>query len=430
MTLTLTLTSLRIKRLTLKLIVKVDNMKYQLRCKKCGKVIADFATWFQQDQQCECGSGYAEVEYTDSTPFSLGKPVNGSYQDYYFDVLPIEKHDNVVSFNEGLIPMERWDNLEAYAKEKGIDCKVFVYRNDQNAGSGSFKDISAALAATVLKENGVKEYCLASTGNAGVAFATYLAKAGIKFTEFAPNCIDPATVEAIRKVGQPIVISKGGYGDAKAEAAAYHKENHVLISGGNTDPLRIESKRLLAYECLRQMGQLPTVYMQAVAGGTSPLAFEKGFRDLKRCGMIGADAALPRMLLVQQDECDPMVTAWEKATAAGFPEGWEKDYEAKKDIKTRIGILTAANPGNYPLVAPLVRKSGGTFLRVAEAELPQYGKEMKRSQRTLMGPASMVCYTGFFQAVDKGLIKSGDTVLLNTGEGSDRAGWFRELVEK
>ena len=402
-------------------------MKYQLRCKKCGKVIGDFATWFKQDQQCECGSGYAEVEYSDVKPFRYDKPANDSYQDYYFDLLPIEKRENIVSFGEGLIAMERWDNLEAYASKHGIDCKVFVYRNDQNAGSGSFKDISAALAATVLKENGVKEYCLASTGNAGVAFATYLAKAGIKFTEFAPNCIDPATVEAIRKVGQPIVISKGGYGDAKAEAAAYHKDNHVLISGGNTDPLRIESKRLLVNECIRQIGQLPTVYMQAVAGGTSPLAFEKGFRDLQ--AMTGDKSLkLPRMLLVQQDECDPMVTAWEKATAASFPEGWERDYEAKKDIKTRIGILTAANPGNYPLVAPLVRRSGGTFIRVKETELPQYGKEMQQSRGTLMGPASMVCYAGFFQAVDKGLIKSGDVVLLNTGEGSDRAQWFKDLV--
>lgn len=404
-------------------------MKYQLRCKKCGKVINDFATWFKQDQQCECGSGYVEVEYLDKQTLPTAEPTNNSYQDYYFDLLPIEKRDNIVSYGEGLIPMERWDNLEKYAHEHGVDCKVFVYRNDLNQGSGSFKDISASLAATVLKEHGIREYCLASTGNAGVAFATYLAKAGIKFTEFAPNCIDPDTVEAIKKVGQPMVISKGGYGDAKAEAAAYHKEKHVLISGGNTDPLRIESKRLLAHECLRQIGQLPTVYMQAVAGGTSPLALEKGIRDMKHCGMIENDKPLPRMILVQQDECDPMVTAWEKATAARFPEGWEKQYEAKKDIKTRIGILTAANPGNYPLVAPMVKNSGGTFIRVAEADLPKYGREMLDSRGTLMGPASMVCYAGFFQAVEKGFIKSGDTVLLNTGEGSDRASWFKEEVK-
>lgn len=361
-------------------------------------------------------------------------PVNDSYQDYYFDLLPLDSRDNIISYGEGLIAMERWANLEAYANAQGVDCRVYVYRNDCNAGSGSFKDISAALAASVLKEQGVKEYCLASTGNAGVAFATYLAKAGIRFTEFAPNCIDPATVEAIRRVEQPVVISEGGYGAAKAEAAAYHKEQGVMISGGNTDPLRIESKRLLAMECLRQLGQLPTVYMQAVAGGTSPLALEKGIRDLRQMasqGGVDYDAnqlRLPRMLLVQQDACDPMVRAWEWATSNGFPEGWEQHYDALKEIHTRIGILTAANPGNYPLVAPLVHRSGGTFLRVSEAFLPDFGREMVQHRNLLMGPASMVCYSGFFQAVDKGLIRDGDTVLLNTGEGCDRSGWFKELV--
>ena len=39
-------------------------MKYQLVCKKCGKVIGDFAAWFSQDQLCECGSNHAEVTYT------------------------------------------------------------------------------------------------------------------------------------------------------------------------------------------------------------------------------------------------------------------------------------------------------------------------------------------------------------------------------
>jgi len=402
-------------------------MKYQIRCKKCGKVIGDFSAWFKLDQKCPCGSTYAEVEYAQHNPFSFKEAQTDSFQEYYFDLLPIEHRENIVSIGEGMIPMERWDNLEAYAAKQGIDCQVYVYRNDLNKGSGSFKDVSGSLAATVLKEHGIKEYCLASTGNAGVAFATYTAKAGIKFTEFAPNCIDPDTVEAIRKVGQPVVISKGGYGDAKKEAADFHKEHQVMISGGNTDPIRIESKSMLAHECIRQIKRMPTVYMQAVAGGTSPLALEKGIRELNA---MGVKVSLPRMLLVQQDECDPMVTAWEKTTAAGFPEGWEQQYEAKKDIITRIGILTAANPGNYPLVAPLVRRSGGTFLRVKEAELPRYGKEMRDSRGVLMGPASMVCYAGFFQAVDKGLIKNGDVVLLNTGEGCARAQWFRELVDQ
>ena len=193
-------------------------MKYQLRCKKCGKVIKDFATWFQQDQQCDCGSGYAEVEYMGLPPFPPQGEVSESFQDYYFDFLPLDRHESVVSLGEGMVAIERWPHLEAAAKEQGVDCEVYVCRNDQNRGSGTFKDISAALAASVLKEQGVKDYCLASTGNAGVAFATYLAKAGIRFTQFAPSFMDAASAEAIRRAGQSLVVSVGGYGDAKAEA--------------------------------------------------------------------------------------------------------------------------------------------------------------------------------------------------------------------
>ena len=404
------------------------SKKYQIVCKKCGKVIGDFKTWFEQDQKCECGSTYAEVEYQKNTiPDFERLPKNkNDFQHLYFDFLPLEKEENIVTCGEGLIPMERWENLEKAAKQHGVDCEVYVYRNDLNGGSGTFKDISAALAASVLKENGIKDYCLASTGNAGVAFATYLAKAGIKFTEFAPSFIDEGSVKAIQNAGQNIVISKGGYGDAKAEAADYHKNGKVLISGGNTDPLRIESKRTIVFECLRQLGKMPTVYMQAVAGGTSPLALEKGFNDLQKAGCN--DIKLPRMLLVQQEKCDPMVTAWEKAKANGFPQGWERDFEAKKGIKTQIGILTAANPGNYPLVAPLVKRSGGDFLRIKESELPNFGKEMLQEKGVLLGPASMVCYAGFYKALEENKIHNGDCVLLNTGEGCERAEWFKKAV--
>ncbi|MCQ2296447.1 MAG: pyridoxal-phosphate dependent enzyme [Bacteroidales bacterium] len=404
-------------------------MKYQLVCKNCGKVIGDFATWFQQDQKCRCGSTYAEVEYLEqpSLPQDFVTECSSNYQELYFSLLPLLRRENIVSIGEGTVPIERWTHLEAVARKQYINCKVYVVRNDLNAGSGTFKDISAALAASVLKENGVKDYCLASTGNAGTAFATYLAKAGIHFTEFAPSFIDKKSVETIRGCGQDCVISAGGYGDAKKEAAAFHNDSHILISGGNTDPLRIESKRTLVFECLRQLGFIPSVYMQAVAGGTSPLAFDKGVRDLNKM-YPQRHYQLPRMLLVQQDECDPMVTAWEHAAAECFPHGWEQQYEAKKDVHTHIGILTAANPGNYPLVAPLVCSSRGTFLRVAEAELPAYAKMMQKKQGVTLGAASLVCYAGFFQALKEGVIHDRDTVLLNIGESNQRSEWPNEIT--
>lgn len=405
-------------------------MKFQLVCKKCSKVIDDFATWFKQDQKCTCGCGYVEVEYINPpqmTRDSLNSDTD-NFQDFYFDYLPIQNKDNIVSYGEGMIPIQRWSHLEKMAAEYDVNCEVYVYRNDLNGASGTFKDISAALAATVLKENNVSSYCLASTGNAAVSFATYLAKAGVKFDVFLPSFADPDSISTIQRTGQHLTVANGGYGDAKGLAADFHKNNNVLISGGNTDPLRIESKRTMVFECLRQLGTLPSVYIQSVAGGTSPLAFEKGYRDLQKV-FHDEHFDFPRMILVQQDTCDPMVLSWENAVAANFPDGWEHDYVIKDNVNTRIGILTAANPGNYPLVAPLVRNSGGSFVRVSEQELPIYGKKMLNDQNILLGPASVVCYAGFIESVKNGLIRNGDKVLLNTGESCARAKWFYDAVQ-
>ena len=233
------------------------------------------------------------------------------------------------------------------------------------------------------------------------------------------------TQQAIRATGQNLQVSEGGYGQAKAEAADFHKNRNVMISAGNIDPIRVEAKKTLVFECMRQLGRVPDVYMQAVAGGTSPIAFEKGMREI-------ADAYpqyhMPRMLLVQQDTCDPMVQAWEWAIENGFPQGWNKHFPTVVP-HTRISILTAGTPGMYPLVGPIVKNSGGSFLRIKEEGLERYGRMVKDATGVYMGPASVVCIAGFFKALEENKLKSGDLILLNTGEGCERALWFKEAID-
>ncbi|MBR1631800.1 MAG: pyridoxal-phosphate dependent enzyme [Paludibacteraceae bacterium] len=402
--------------------------KYELVCHQCGHRTDSFKTWFEADQQCpKCGCQRADIHYN-ADYSQLRQLFNGTPENFYhyFDFLPISSRQNIVSFGEGAIPIEEWTFLNDYArKEYGVECRAMVYRNDLNGGTGTFKDIAASLGASVMKENGVNAYCVASTGNTATAFARYLSKAGIPFTVFVPNDATPDSVEAIRQYGQTVVVSEGGYGQAKKEAADFHRDNHVLISTGNIDPIRVEAKRTMVFEYLRQLGQMPDVYVQAVAGGTGPIALDKGVRELQQ--HLG-NVKYPRMILAQQDTCDPMVQAWEKAAANNFPEGYEKDYPSVTP-HTRISILSAGTPGMYPIVAPLVRQSGGSFVRVKESELVSQAQWIKRERNVLLGPASMVCFAGFLEALKQGLIRNGDTVLLNTGEGASRQQWFVKEVE-
>ena len=111
------------------------------------------------------------MEYFDLPSFPPQAKETDSFQELYFDFLPIEKRENIVSCGEGMVAIERWTHLEkAAAKELGVACEVYVCRNDLNQGSGTFKDISAALAASVLKEQGVKEYCLVDAFEPGMSF--------------------------------------------------------------------------------------------------------------------------------------------------------------------------------------------------------------------------------------------------------------------
>ena len=347
---------------------------------------------------------------------------------HYFDYLPLEDKANEITYNEGAIPIEEWDYLEKFAKEKyGIDCKVMVYRNDLNGGTNTFKDVAAALAASVMKENGIKEYCVASTGNTATAFSKYLAKAGIRLSVFVPNCVCEDTVKEIRSYGQNLVISEGDYGAAKKEAADYHKNNNVLISGGNIDPLRVEAKKTMVFEFMRQMGRMPDVYVQAVSGGTGPIAVDKGVREIQD---VYPEVKLPKLLLVQQDTCDPMVQGWENAVAAGFPEGYETHFPSIPNPQTMVSILSTGTPGMFPIVAPIVRKSGGGFLRVKEADLVNIARIAYKERNVLLGPAAAVCLAGFYEALEEGKIQNGQTVLVNTGEGADRAQQFAAAVRE
>lgn len=417
--------------------MKTSMKKYKLVCTKCGEEISDFGEWFAMGQKCSCSCPRAEIRYYvdySKLPALLEGAAEGLF--HYFDFLPLNSRENTVSLSEGTVPLERWDFLEDIAwRQYGLHLRVVVSRSDLSGGTGSFKDPAAALGVSLFKEWGVKGYCIASTGNSAAAFSRYCSLAQIPYRVFVPSDINPETVETILSHGNEVTIVEGGYGAAKKAAANWCAETGTLISPGNIDPIRVESKRTLVFEYLRQLHRMPDVYIQAVAGGTAPIALDKGVREIGRelggevsvCGKK-VPVRLPRMILVQQDTCDPMVQAWEKASSDGFPQGWENDYPCITPC-TEISILTAGTPGNYPIVAPIVRNSGGAFIRVEESSLASLAVSVLKEKCFIPGPASMVCISGFLKAMEQGLIRDGELVSVNIGEGSQRSGWFRRDVE-
>lgn len=406
----------------------IKPKKFYFICRKCGVEIDGFEEWFRSKQQCpKCGHKVVDTHYNrdinELKDLIFTKEKQTSFWNY-FDFLPLEDRANIISKGEGAIPIDRWEFMEEYARNKfNVDIEVIAYRNDLNNGTGTFKDVAGSMVASVLKEHNIKQYCVASTGNIGSAFSHYLAEAGVNLAAFIPREALTEMEAEIGSYAQRIFRVDGDYAAAKKIAAEYAKKFDILMSGGNLDPARIESKRTMVFEWLRLMGKLPSVYIQALSGGTGPFAIEKALRDIEP---LGLGVEMPRFILVQADGCAPMAHAYQKAKRGNFANGFESDYPVYENPTTKVPILATGNPATYPMMSKLVHKSKGDIIEFAEEDIVDVARLIAYEAGVRIGPASTIAVGGFFEALRQNLLKDGETVMLNVGEGVRRSIRFME----
>ena len=407
------------------------SKKFHLQCRLCGAKIEGFAKWFASDQRCpQCGSNRADVNYSEDIKKVrdlIRKDVidsNGLW--HYFDFLPLHERKNIVTAGEGIVPIHRWEFLEEYARERfGRNCRVYAHRHDDNYATGTFKDLSGTMVASVLKENGIKNYVAASTGNIAVAYSRYLTAAGISLYAFIPENASPSQEAEIACFGQQVFRVKGDYSKTKEVALEFANKFKIPLAAGNFDPMRLEAKKTMLLEWLRLMNEFPTVYVQALSGGTGPLAIAKGCREIEPLNLI---PRMPRMILVQSDKCSPMADAWGEAKSKGFPEGWEKTYPVYHNPETMIPTLATGYPTTYPVLSPLVRASGGEIIACDEQAVVLIARLVAFKQSVRMGPAAAIVVAGFIKSLRRGHIREGEIVLLNIGEGMRRAPEFQQRM--
>ncbi len=405
-------------------------MKFVLKCKECKHEIPNFQKWFEVKQACpKCGSHQADVVYLDEMKgvkkLVDNKTVKPDSVWYYFDYLPLNNQKNIVSVgDEGVVPIEKWDFFEKFAKEKyGLNIKVYAHRNDRHIATGTFKDLAGTVVASVLKETGVKNYVAASTGNIGVAYSHYLAKARISLSVFIPNTSLKSQEAEIGSFGQSVFRVDGDYAAAKKMAKDFAAKHNVILTGGNFDPMRIEAKKTMVYEWLRVMPYFPTVFMQAISGGSGPLGIAKATEELAPLNLC----KMPRFILPQPHRCAPMAEAWKTAKAENFPENWEAKYPVYENPETTIETLSTGNPTAYPALAKVVKKSAGEIISCQEENAIDVTRLIAYEKNVRIGPAAAITVVGFFQSLRDGLIVDGDVVMLNIGEGVSRS---HKYVEK
>ena len=269
-----------------------------------------------------------------------------------------------------------------------------------------------------MKENKVENYVGASTGNIGVAYSRYLAAAGISLSLFIPESSTKTQEAEVSSYGQTLFRVTGDYAAAKHMAKDFATKHNLLLTGGNFDPMRLEAKKTMVYEWLRVLPEFPTVFMQAISGGSGPLGIAKSCKELEDKNVFDK---MPRFILPQPHRCAPMAEAWDTAKKNNFPEGWSKEYPVYENPETTIQTLATGNPTAYPPLAELVKESEGEIISCIEEKTLDVTRLVAYETTLRVGPAAAITVVGFLQSLREGTIKNGDVVMLNIGESTWRS---------
>ena len=332
----------------------------------------------------------------------------------YRELLPIRSPQNIVSFGEGWTPLYRAENLGLMLGHPHI------YIKDERQGpTGSFKDRQAAVAVSAMKEAGIREAVVASTGNVAIAYSAYCARAGIKLWVFVTSSVPPEKMREVALYGSEVIKVAGTYDEAKQIAAEFAASKNIFLDKGIRTIAAKESMKTIAFEIAEQLGNLlagedpmapnlhhpwrvPDWFLQAVSGGLGPIGTMKGFEELNQHGWA---EGMPKLACFQVAGCAPMATAF------------QRDLPAPANVMhpaTEIATLATGVPGAaYKILRDYIQQYGGTMEAVTDAEAFRALKVAAQMDGISVEPATAVTFAGLFNLIRQGTITPHETVVLN-----------------
>ena len=402
-----------------------------IECLDCGAR----ASFSAAQPNCPgCGSLWREARYdyaklageifaaVQSRPFNIWR---------FHELLPLQAPNLNLSLGEGGTPLIRAASLGMM-----LGCPNLFIKDERQGPTASFKDRQASITVAALKEAGIDEFVIASTGNVAISYSAYAARASIKLWAFLTSLVPAAKMREVAIYGTQVIKITGSYDQAKQVASDFAKQRGLSIDLGARTITCIESMKTIAFEIAEQLVSLqgpgkdtpwraPDWYIQAVSGGMGPLGVLKGFQELHQMGLVDK---VPRIACIQAEGCAPMVHAWKQ----------NKDVAAPVlSPHTLIATLATGNPGRtYTMLREkLLSGPGGTIESVSDTEAFRAMHYLAKMEGLSVEPAAAVAFAGLVKLVRSGVIKANETVIINcTGHTMPiernilGEGWSRDLV--
>lgn len=390
-------------------IPSVITMEMELECGGCGHR----QSFVLPTPTCEvCGHDWMDVRYDYERISRLWPDVlrqRAFTMWRYRELLPLRNDDYQITMGEGGTALLRARNL---GMMMGLP-NLFIKDERQNP-TNSFKDRQAGMVISMMKEAGITELVVASTGNVAISYSAYSAHAGIKLWTFLPSQVPPEKMREIAIYGSEVVKVTDTYDATKKVAAQFARHKGIVADRGIRDIGTRESMKTVALEIAEQLAaefgpprpgipwQTPDWYVQAVSGGMGPVGFCKGYEELYRMGLVDR---MPKLALIQVEGCAPMVNAYRKG---------EPKAEAVTQPNTRVITIATGQPGMaYEHLFHLVAQYGGTFESVSDEETFRALHVLAKMEGLSSEPAAAAAFAGLFKLLNRGIIRRDETVVVN-----------------
>ncbi len=324
---------------------------------------------------------------------TLDAPYNSGVWRYKELVNPDVPDELIVSRPEGNTNLYAVPKLAEWA---GV-AKLYLKHEGENP-TGSFKDRGMTGGVTQARVLGVDRVACASTGNTSASLAAYAAWAGIEGIVFFQN-----KQIAFGKLAQAIA-----YGATAIQINADFDRNLALVREvagalgiyvlNSINPFRLEGQKTIIIEAIQQLRwQVPDWIVCPGGNLGNSSAFGKALHELYEIGLIDR---LPRLAIIQAEGASPLFNSFQR----GF------DRLEPIHAETIATAIKIGNPVSYPKAVRTIRWADGVVEQVSDQEIMD-AKALIDRQGIGCEPASACSLIGVRKLVDKGVIKSSETVV-------------------
>lgn len=323
----------------------------------------------------------------------------------YHELLPVRDGGYVVSLGEGMTPL-----LPLARIGEKLGMRNLLLKDEGLLPTGTFKARGAAVGISRARELGVSGVAMPTNGNAGAAWATYAARAGMRAAIAMPTDAPVVTRAECYVADAELYLVEGLIGDAGAALRPLMSGPDAAYLDVSTlkEPYRLEGKKTMGVELAEQLGwHFPDVILYPTGGGVGLIGMHKAFKELRELGWV--NDPLPRLVAVQAEGCAPIVRAFDEGARKAQP--WA-------DARTVAFGITVPSPLGDALILDALYESKGTAIAVSDEDLLRAQRETAAKEGCFICPEGAAAVRAVALLRESGWL-DGDSsvVVMNTGSG-------------